>query len=148
MTKPVDLRSLVGEAVELTDSDKADIAALQMALDLILDNDPPDQGKIEQVTDFLNKRDPWEVAKFCSLCQQKRRLELLLWMDAPCQIHTRERAEAILAKGHRPAYGGGDDISDCGPARLTLDMIDLGISRWHPDPMRAIAEAKRAMRKH
>jgi hypothetical protein len=148
MTSKRDILHL--ENVELSDADRADIAALQLALDLTLANDPPDPGRVEQVTNFLNgykgapPRSPWEVARFCSYYQQTRRLELCPWMDPPCEIHTRERAEAILAKGYIPARDGSDnDISDCGPARLTLDMIDAGVSRWHPDPVRGIAEARR-----
>jgi hypothetical protein len=136
---------------ELTDRDRADIAALQMALDLTLDNDPQDEGRVEQVTHFINghenqpPRSLWEVAKFCSYHQQVTRLELRPWMSPPCHIHTRERAEAILKKGEFPAAdGSGNDVSDCGPARLVLDMLDAGVSRWHPDPLVAVAEAKQA----
>jgi hypothetical protein len=150
----VDLRSLV-DKVEPSDSDLADIAALQLALDLTLAGDPPDQGRVEQVTDFINgngnpqqpPRSPWEVARFCSYYQQMMRLELAPWMSPPCHIHTRQNAEAILKKGIRPGCDSGNDISDCGSARLTLDMIDVGVSRWHPDPVRAIGEARQAKRK-
>jgi hypothetical protein len=151
MTEAVDLRSLVDEAVELSDADRADIEALQRAIDLTLANDPPDPGRVKQVTDMLDgydhepPRSPWEVARFCSYVQQTRRLELRPWATPPCWIHTREKAMAILAKGVIPAKdGSGNDISDCAPARLLLDLLDLGISAWHPDPVRAIAEAKQA----
>jgi hypothetical protein len=136
---------------ELNDRDKADIAALQLALDLTLAD--PDEGRVEQVTHFIEgwgnqpPRSLWEVARFCSYYQQTKRLELCPWMDPPCYIHTRERAEAILAKGAIPAAdGSGHDVSDCGPAQLVLDMLDAGISRWQPDPIKAIAEATQAKR--
>jgi hypothetical protein len=151
MTKKVDLRSLVKEGVELRDSDSADIAALQLALDMTLNG--ADRGRVKQVKDKLNgwgnqrPESPWEVAKFCSYFQQTTHLELAPWMDPPCCIHTREKAEAILKKGPRPAHDdSGEDTSDCGPARLVLDMLDAGVSRWHPDPVGAIAEARQAKR--
>jgi hypothetical protein len=154
MTEAVELRSLVNEAVELSDSDRADIAALQLAVDLTLDNDPPHPGKVKQVKGFLNgygnepPRSLWEVARFCAYHQQVRRLELRPWMSPPCWIATREAAEAILAKGTIPAAdNSGNDVSDCGPARLVLDMLDAGVSAWHPDPVKAVAEARQTKRK-
>jgi hypothetical protein len=133
------------EATDLTDTDRADIAALQLALDLTLADDPPSQGRVDQVRSMLQEESPWRVAKFCSYYQQMRRLELAPWKQPPCWIHTRENAEAILAKGpFIAADDSGADTSDCGPARLTLDMIALGVSRWHPDPVRAVAEARRS----
>jgi hypothetical protein len=130
---------------ELTDRDRADIDALMMAFDLTLDNDPPWRGKVKEVKDALRGYEnhpgrEWEVAKDCSLHQQRLRLELPVWngMDTPCTIHTRENAEAILKRG--------DDDLDYGTALLVLDMLDAGVSRWHPDPVRAIAEAKQAKR--
>ena len=121
-------------SVEMTDSDRADVAALQLALDLML----ADPGRVDQVTRMLAESSPWEVARFCSYCQQATRLALRPWMTPPCHIHTRENAEAILEKG-----GVLEKGSNCGPAHLVLDMIDAGVSRWHPDPFAALAEAKR-----
>ena len=41
-----------------------------------------------------------------------------------------------------------DDIHGDKPAlRLLQEMLDLGISRWHPDPLAAIEAAKRKHRK-
>jgi hypothetical protein len=80
------------------------------------------------------------VAKFCSYVQQVRRLGLPPWATPPCWIHTRENAGAILVKGSVA------DTSDADSARLTIDMIDAGVSRWHPDPVRAVAEARRSRR--
>ena len=41
-----------------------------------------------------------------------------------------------------------DDIHGNKPAlRLLQEMLDLGISRWHPDPLAAIEAAKRKHRK-
>lgn len=42
----------------MTDTDdlgEADRAALQLALDLTLADDPPDESRVEQVTDFLRE---------------------------------------------------------------------------------------------
>jgi hypothetical protein len=108
---------------------------------MTLAGDPPAPGTIEQVGDMLlNGRSQEEVAELCCYHQQTTRLALRPWMDAPCDIRTRERAEAILANGAVVINGG--DVSNCAAARLLLDMLDLGVSPWHPDPIRAIAAAR------
>jgi hypothetical protein len=124
-------------AIELTDADRV---ALQLALELTLANDPPAPGTVEQVGDMLNERSQEEVAEFCCYYQQTTRLALRPWMDPPCSIRTRERAEAILENG--PATVNGGDVSNCATARLTLDMLDAGVSPFHPDPIGAIAAAR------
>jgi hypothetical protein len=44
---------------------------------------------------------------------------------------------------HPPPYRDGRDEA----AALLRDMLALGISRWHPDPEAAIAEAERQQAK-
>ena len=136
------------EADSLTDSDRA---ALQLALDLTLADDPPDHGRVEQVTYFL--REPkkygrtWlETAEFCSYHQQMTRLNLYPWQSPPCWIVDLDQANAILARGPQAAMDGSDpDISDCQPARLLRQMLHRGVSPYHPDPLAAIAEARKRM---
>jgi hypothetical protein len=126
-----------------------DRSALQLALDLTLADDPPDGGRVEQVTDFLkgygnHAPRPWfEVASFCSYHQQMERLHLLPSQLPPSDILTREEAEAILEDGFIAAcHDPRIDISNCQSAKLLLTMLDLGISPYHPNPAAAIAEAR------
>jgi hypothetical protein len=128
---------------------EADHAALDLAVALTLANDPPDPGRVEQVTDFLNgfrnqPPRPWlEVAEFCAYHQQTTRLNLLPSGTPPCDILTRERAEAILEEGFIPAcHDSSIDISDYRPAQLLIDMMNHGVSPYHPDPIRAVEDAK------
>ena len=69
--------------------------------------------------------DPWEkVAKFAAYCVQGDSLNLLPWEDPPCL-------------GDMPP-------ADCDPKakKLLQKMRAHGVSKYHPDPMAAIAEAK------
>jgi hypothetical protein len=128
--------------------------AMRQAIDLCLGGDPADAGRAEQVKDFLygyrgHPPRPWlEVAEFCSTCRQRRRLRLRPWQSPPCDILTREEAEAILEQGFVPAANDPTiDISDCNSARLLLRMLDLNISPYNPDPVRALVAAKKAKRR-
>ena len=69
--------------------------------------------------------EPWEdVAEFAAWCCQTRALRLDPWQMPPCH---------------------GDSVHHPDPEakKLLRQMLDLGISRWHPDPMAAIEEAKK-----
>jgi hypothetical protein len=121
---------------ELRDSElsDADMAALQLAIDMTL-ADPPSASS-----------DEWrDAALGCVYHQQITRLGLPPWASPPCWIVTREEAEAILET--EPMRNGNDrDISNHAPAQLLLDMLDCGVSAFHPDPVRAVNEARRAKR--
>src|SRR5262245_39994396 len=104
------------------DYTETDLAALQLALDLTIADDPPDHpGRVEQVTHFLNGNGryepprPWlEVAEFCAYHQQMRRLNCYPWQLPPSSIMTAEVADMILKQGPRPAVDGSKrDISNC-----------------------------------
>lgn len=127
-----------------TAEEAVDLDALQLALDLTLADDPPDPGRIEQVTDFLRERDWLNVAEFCSYHQQMERLKPHPAQSPPCWILTAAQADAILAKVAPACDGSGFDISNCRYARLTKRMLKLNISPYHPNPLQAIKEAQRA----
>jgi hypothetical protein len=139
----------------IDDLTEVDRDALQLAIDLTLLDDPPDRGRVEQVTDFLNGAGeflparPWrEVAEFCAYHQQMRRLKLYSWSSSPCWIITEAEANAILARGPIPAAdGSGKDISNCSSAELLKRMLRAGVSPYHPNPLAALVEAKRAKRR-
>ena len=126
---------------ELTDGD---LAALQLALDLTLADDPPDPGRVEQVEYKLKHNSCWqETAKFCSYHQQVARLKIYPWQSPPFWIVTAAEADAILRKGPLAAMDScGADISDCKLAQLTKRMLELGISPFHPNPLAAIKAAR------
>jgi hypothetical protein len=125
------------------DLSPVDRDSLRLAIDLTLADDPPDPGRAEQVQDFLNER-PWlNVATFCAYSQQMARLQLHPGQTPPCWL-TEAEADAILAEGPYPASdGSSEDISNCAPARLLKAMLELGISAFHPHPLRAIEQAKK-----
>jgi hypothetical protein len=79
-------------------------------------------GRAEQIYSKL-RDEPWdEVAQFAAYVCQGRSLHLAPWESPPCWA----------------------DADDSDPAaKLLRQMLDLGVSRWHPDPMEAIAEAKK-----
>jgi hypothetical protein len=140
-----------GDGDDLSEKDRA---ALELAIDLCLAGDPEGASRAEQVRDMLqgyrtqltdHPPRPWrEVAEFCASCQQSARLNLLVpCKTAPCDILTREAAEDILEEGFIPACNDPSvDISDCSTAQLLLDMLNAGVSAYHPNPLRALAEAK------
>jgi hypothetical protein len=63
------------------------------------------------------------VATFAASCCQSRSLNLDPWEEPPCH---------------------GDSVHQPDPAakKLLEQMLAAGVSRWHPDPMAALAEAK------
>ena len=96
-----------------------DRAALKLALSTAR---AEDRARAQQI-DAKLKDEPWaEVAEFAAYVCQGRSLHLAPWKSPPCWA----------------------DADDSDPAaKLLRQMLDLGVSRWHPDPMAAIEEAKR-----
>jgi hypothetical protein len=98
-----------------------DRAALKLALALCRNESP---GRAEQINSML-KHDSWaEVATFAAFCCQTRSLNLDPWQEPPC-------------------CAGPAEHCDPDARKLLQQMLSLGISRWHPDPMAAIEEKKK-----
>ena len=100
---------------------KHDRAALKLALEQARTESP---GRAEQIDSML-KHDSWaEVATFAAFCCQTDTLNLDPWQSPPCN---------------------GDSVHHPDPdaKKLLEQMLAAGVSRWHPDPMAALAEAKR-----
>jgi hypothetical protein len=78
----------------------------------------------------------FEVARFCAYGRQCEALELRPWQPPPMW------ADA--------ADDGPDDgvMGWARAAELLRRMLSLGISRWHPSPLEALAEADAARRVH
>ena len=100
-----------------------------------------DEGRERQIHDFLRSR-PWEdVGDFASYHCQMRSLGLRPWQTPPCWIEPRDipRLTAGL-DDDRPSSGKRE------AAELLQRMLALGISRYSPDPLAAIAAAEAAKR--
>jgi hypothetical protein len=85
----------------------------------LLRNDP---AYCEQIADKL-KDQPWEdVAHFCAYCGQVDNLGLKVWQDPP------------MCAGLRPDQP--DSLA------LLVKLVGAGLSRFEPDPIAALAEAR------
>ncbi len=139
------MTTMIEDEDELSETD---LAALQLSIDLCLANDPPDEGRAEQIQDFLREPERWgrdwqSTAELCAYVQQTARLHLAPWQSPPCVL-TLAEADRILAAGRRLSpTGSGEDISNCRQARLLRRMLRLGVSPFHPNPLAAIREATR-----
>jgi hypothetical protein len=109
----------------LTETDKA---ALKLAIEI---DRKRDHATRRQIDDMLKER-PWrEVAEFAAYGCQCTALHLKPWQPPPCWAEIGDRDnEAGPISGRRAA------------AELLQRMLSLGISRWHPDPVRAIEQAE------
>jgi hypothetical protein len=109
-------------------------AAMQMAIDMLIAKGGTDRQHIESML----KADPWlAVGKFASYACQTESLRLEPWEVAPVEINDPNNPDAGLRDAQRLIDGRYE------AAKLLREMISLGISKWHPDPKAAIAQAKR-----
>jgi hypothetical protein len=100
---------------------KTDRATLKLAIKQCRAESPE---RAEQI-DAKLADEPWEeVAEFAAYCCQTSNLRLKPWQTPPCHV------------GIDSSYDEPEAI------RLLAQMRELGISRWHPDPMAAITAAK------
>jgi hypothetical protein len=114
----------------MTDSDKA---ALDLAMVRASELEP---GRGEQLDSKLAE-EGWEAtAKFAAAYCQSRTLNLQPWEISPAQIDDPyDRIDLFL----RDPFGyAGYFVA----ARLLRRMLQLGVSKWRPDPVAAIEEAK------
>ena len=121
-----------------------DREALQLAIDVVLSNPEDPQyeglrnrlGHVDDEADSKEKDRLWrEAAEFASYGYQYDILGLNPSQDPVCVL---DDYEQIIQAGpsHRNYQG----------ARIRRKLINYGISVWHPDPVRAIEEAKRKKR--
>jgi hypothetical protein len=78
---------------------------------------------------------------FAAACCQRQALLLKPWQIPPCRIRDPDQPD----RSRDRRYGEIDGRYDA--ARLLRQMYDLGISRWHPDPLAAIEERLAAIEK-
>jgi hypothetical protein len=94
---------------------KLDQTALELAFETVLKG--KDVGRAEQVR-HIRDQDGWEAAaRFCVSLLQRRQLELRPWDLPPCAL---------------------DAPDDSGAGRLLRRMLDAGLSRYDPNPIRGL----------
>ena len=82
-------------------------------------------GRAQQIDSMLKDRDrSWEsVASFASSCCQSRNLKLDPWDRPPCRVSEDD-----------------DDEINADAVQLLREMLAVGVSRYAPDPLTALAE--------
>jgi len=106
---------------------RRDRAALQLAMQMARQ----DLVRAEQL-DAKLKDEPWQsVAEFAAYGCQFRTLRLKPWMTPPCDAD-----DTAEAQGRQKYFTEPTAVA------LLKRMKAAGVSRWHPDPMRALAEAE------
>jgi hypothetical protein len=112
--------------------DDADRQAFELAIEMARQED---EGRRRQIDDFLRTRPFEQVGRFASYHCQTRALGLPPWQHPPCHIDVAD-IDRLIA--------GGDDLhGKFVAAQLLRRMLEFGISRYHPDPLGALAAAKR-----
>jgi hypothetical protein len=100
----------------VTSADRADRAALKAAIAVVRKH----RERARELAE-LERQVGWlEAAKVAVFDCQSRALRLPPWEEVPCRASIRGKGRA---------------------ARLLRRMLRRGVSRWQPDPSRAIAEA-------
>src|SRR5262245_59077584 len=104
---------------------RADREALKRAMDIARAGDPL---RREQIDSMLRERSRQEVAEFASFHCQVDALRLRPWQCPPS-----DASDAVSPD----TYGGRPE-----EVALLKRMLALGISRYEPDPLTAIAAAE------
>jgi hypothetical protein len=115
---------------------KADREALQRAIDMARAKSPQEREHIDRVL----AQDGWqEAAETATYHLQDRALKLKPWQTPPCWLRSDAAVQVALLtplpdlKGRRFA------------AELVQQLIAAGLSRYEPDPLRALAAVKKAV---
>jgi hypothetical protein len=85
----------------------------------------------EQIESKLRDDGWWRAAMFAAYHQQTKNLKLLPWQDAPCEFTPKDKPN--LARAHA---GEAEAIALC------RRLVAAGLSRWEPDPVKALAAAE------
>ena len=114
------------------DFDEQDREALQRSLDLTLMGG--DQEAITRACAILATEGWFKSARDCCHSRQDQHLLLRPWEAAPSEIDSSD-IDAIILRGPTDR--------EYGAAKLLRQMIRYGVSRYDPEPIDAIAAAKR-----
>jgi hypothetical protein len=103
--------------------DEADEAALVLALERTRRAEPETRA---QVAEKLEEEGWRATAEFCASLQQSEALQLRPWQQPPCDVDPDSTAPRQVEA-----------------VKLLRRMLAAGVSRWHPDPLAAVAEVER-----
>lgn len=115
----------------IDDADLADVdrAALKLAFGAAMDRDAETR---DQLRGKLAQGDSWiEAAMLAAYSMQNHNLRLNAAQEAP--MHINDPDETLRQRNFRDSHDA---------AKMLRAMLALGISRYHPDPVRAIAAAQ------
>ena len=102
---------------------KHDRAALTLAMETCR---AESEGRAWQLDEKLKDESWEEVASFAAFCSQGESLALQPWENPPCIVDEDDDGEV-----------------DAAAVKLLRQMLAAGISRYHPDPLGALEQAKR-----
>ncbi len=109
---------------------KNDLATLKLAIE----HARQDAGLVQQIDSMLADTDWREVGMFAAACCQRKALRLKPWQLPPCRIRDPDHPDTGREQRLKEIDGRYE------AARLLQQMYQLGISKWHPDPLAAIDE--------
>ena len=115
----------------LTDNDfgEVDREALNRALCMTLDGE--DREEAERIKSTLAENGWWAAAWIAAHNQQYRNLGLSPWLRPPCEFD----------EDGDPHRQNRD--CDNAPIKLLKRMLSHGLSKWEPDPVNALNNAKK-----
>ena len=111
-----------------------DREALERAIEIARNSGEP--GRREQIDRLMEKEGWFAAADFCCYCCQRELIRPRLCQPTPADIDPAD-IETIIARGDDAPNGNFT------AAKLLKRMLRADLSRYEPDPVRALAEAKR-----
>ncbi len=113
--------------IEIPDGiDPVDLKALRLAVEKVRSS--RDKRDREQIEEMIAEREWRDVAEFAAFSCQMNSLHLKPWQTPPCHVEDE----------NEPCVGEEE------AAKLLRRMLKAGVSRWHPDPLRALEEREKA----
>jgi hypothetical protein len=93
-------------------------------------------GRAAQLDSKLADGEPWErVAMFAASCCQGRSLQLRPWEAVPCDYSVGDIPDLLHVR-----FPDTQGLAAAG--RVLQHLLNLGLSRFEPDPIQAIAAAE------
>jgi hypothetical protein len=116
-------------------TNKADRAELSHCIEVAC----LEPGRAGQIKEKLQDESWEDVAIFCAELCQERALHLKPWENPPCVIEDPDDPDERL----EPDKPGPASDGRRQAAALLKRMLAAGVSRYHPDPLRALEEVER-----
>jgi hypothetical protein len=105
--------------------------AFRRAIEIVRAN--ADEARREQIDDKLATEEWEEVGEFAAYAAQCASLKLKPWQSPPIWIRDLEGALKLPPDDHR---------GERNAAELLKRLLDSGLSRYEPDPLRALARTE------